>query len=88
MIVRLWTDAAMDAHAWPGHSERPARREAAAHGVRDAAGPLLIEEVPVPATDEEIARVHDGRYVALLAAAEERGGGWLDPDTYHVWGQG
>ena len=36
--VLLLTDARTDAHASPGHPERPARREAAASGVRDAAG--------------------------------------------------
>jgi acetoin utilization deacetylase AcuC-like enzyme len=30
--------------------------------------------------------VHDADYLALLEATEERGGGWLDPDTYLVPG--
>ena len=42
--VLLLTDARTDAHASPGHPERPARREAAAAGVRDAAGGRLVEE--------------------------------------------
>ena len=84
--VLLLTDARTDAHASPGHPERPARREAAASGVRDAADGRLIEEVAAPATDAEVARVHDLDYLALLIEAEARGGGWLDPDTYLVPG--
>ncbi len=33
-----------------------------------------------------LTRVHDPDYVAALADAEARGGGWLDPDTYLVPG--
>jgi acetoin utilization deacetylase AcuC-like enzyme len=84
--VLLLTDARTDLHAWPGHPERPARREPAAAGVRDAAGALLVEGVPEEAGDEGITRVHDPGYLALLAEAEARGGGWLDPDTYVVPG--
>jgi acetoin utilization deacetylase AcuC-like enzyme len=84
--VLLLTDARMDAHGSPGHPERPARREAAAAGVRDAAGSLLVEDRAAPATDADVTRVHDPDYVAALTDAEARGGGWLDPDTYLVPG--
>jgi acetoin utilization deacetylase AcuC-like enzyme len=84
--VLLLTDARIDEHAAPGHPERPERREPVAAGVRDAAGALLVEERPLPATDADITRVHDPRYLALLVEAEARGGGWLDPDTYLVQG--
>jgi acetoin utilization deacetylase AcuC-like enzyme len=84
--VLLLTDARTDAHASPGHPERPARREAAASGVRDAARGGVVEETPEPATDADIARIHDPDYLALLTEAEGRGGGWLDPDTYLVPG--
>ena len=84
--VLLLTDARADAHAWPGHPERPERREAAVAGVRDAAGELLVEEPALIATPEEIARVHDADYVRLLDEAEARGGGWLDGDTFLVRG--
>jgi acetoin utilization deacetylase AcuC-like enzyme len=33
------------------------------------------------ATAEELARVHDPRYVDAVRHAAERGGGWVDPDT-------
>jgi len=80
--VLLLTDARMDAHVAEGHPERPARRGAALDGVRDAAGGLLREEAVEPATDENLLAVHDQAYLALLAEADARGGGWLDPDTY------
>jgi acetoin utilization deacetylase AcuC-like enzyme len=84
--VLLLTDARTDAHAAPGHPERPERREAAASGVRDAAGEMLVTEAVEQATDADISRVHDPGYVELLTEAEARGGGWLDPDTYLVSG--
>jgi acetoin utilization deacetylase AcuC-like enzyme len=84
--VLLLTDARTDAHASPGHPDRPARRAAAASGVRDAAGARLVEEVPELASDAEVTRVHDPDYLAALAEADNRGGGWLDPDTYLVPG--
>jgi acetoin utilization deacetylase AcuC-like enzyme len=84
--VLLLTDARTDIHASPGHPERPARREPVAAGVRDAAGALLVEDAPEPASDDDITRIHDPGYLALLIDAEARGGGWLDPDTYVVPG--
>jgi acetoin utilization deacetylase AcuC-like enzyme len=84
--VLLLTDARTDAHASPGHPERPARREAAAAGVREGAADQLVEEVPEPATDADLTRVHDPDYIAALGEAEAMGGGWLDPDTYLVPG--
>jgi acetoin utilization deacetylase AcuC-like enzyme len=84
--VLLLTDPRTDAHASAGHPERPARREAAASGVRDAAGEELVEEVASAATDAELTRIHDPDYLALLVEADGRGGGWLDPDTYVVPG--
>ena len=80
--VWLLTEAAMDAHAAPGHPERPGRRSAAANGVRDAAGGRLVERSCLRATDEEIAAVHETAYLEILADADDRGGGWLDADTY------
>ena len=84
--VLLIADARTDAHASTGHPERPARRDAAASGVRDAAGDRLVEEMADAATDADVTRIHDPDYLALLVEAEGRGGGWLDPDTYLVPG--
>jgi acetoin utilization deacetylase AcuC-like enzyme len=84
--VWLLTDAAMDAHAAPGHPERPDRRDAAADGVRDAAADLL-EEPPVESIDAAtLEAIHDPAYLAVLEDAERQGGGWLDADTYLVPG--
>ena len=48
----------------------------------------LLERVAVlearDATDEELSRVHDVRYVEALLLACAEGGGWADPDTYLV----
>lgn len=84
--VALFTDAGMDVHAAPGHPERADRREAAAGGVRDGAGDALAEPPVGAATDEELAAIHEPRYLAMLDEAEDLGGGWLDPDTYLVPG--
>ena len=84
--VALFTDAGMDVHAAPGHPERPDRRKAAASGVRDGAGDRLAEPAVDAATDEELAAIHEPRYLAMLDEAEALGGGWLDPDTYLVPG--
>jgi acetoin utilization deacetylase AcuC-like enzyme len=82
----LLTDAGMDAHVAPGHPERPERREAAAAGVRDAAGDRLVEMPVEPADDTALTAIHESRYVAMLDEAEGEGGGRLDPDTYLVAG--
>ena len=86
MSVWLLTDAAMDAHAAPGHPERPERRDAAAAGVREAAGDELEEPAAEPVDRATLAAIHDPAYLALLDEAEARGGGWLDADTYLVPG--
>ena len=84
--VWLLTDAAMDAHHAPGHPERPERRVAVAAGVRDAAGEALVEAACREATDAELARVHEPRYLELLDALDRQGTAWLDADTYLVPG--
>jgi acetoin utilization deacetylase AcuC-like enzyme len=84
--IWLFTDAAMDVHHLPWHPERPDRREAAARGVRVASGDRLRESAPTLATEAELRAVHDERYLALLREADERGGGWIDGDTYLVAG--
>ena len=86
MSVRLLTDAAMDAHAAPGHPERPDRRDAAADGVRDAAAGLLEEPPVEPIDAATLEAIHDPAYLAMLEEVERRGGGWLDADTYLVPG--
>lgn len=86
MSVWLLTDAATDAHAAPGHPERPDRRGAAADGVRDAAGDALVEPPIEPIDYATLRVIHDPAYVAMLEELEGQGGGWLDADTYLVPG--
>jgi len=74
-------DVRFDAHAPLGHHpERPERLAAARAGVKKAGVPL--EPVAArPATDDELGRVHDPRFVEALSRL--RGDtGYLDPDTY------
>jgi acetoin utilization deacetylase AcuC-like enzyme len=86
--VSIWllTDAAMDAHAFPGHPEAPARRDAVAVGIREAAGDALVEPAMQEIDGATLAAVHDPAYIAALEETEDRGGGWLDPDTFIVPG--
>jgi acetoin utilization deacetylase AcuC-like enzyme len=85
--VLLLTDDLMvsDAHAAPGHPERPDRAGAVADGVvagSEAAGARLERPVVEPASDDELQRIHPAWYVGSLDAAASRGGGWIDADTY------
>ena len=89
--VLLITSARTDAHAAPGHPERPERRAAVADGVRRAAaesGAGLDEREARAATDEELTRVHPATLVEALDAWVARGGGWIDADTYLAPGSG
>lgn len=66
-----------------GHPERPARLVAVEQGIdraglRDGLVPLL----PVPATPEDILRVHPERYTRAIAEFCTAGGGYLDGDTH------
>ncbi len=64
-----------------GHPERPARAEVMARvAARWAAGGGRTA-VPEPVADEALARVHDGRYLADVAATAGRRAR-LDPDTW------
>jgi acetoin utilization deacetylase AcuC-like enzyme len=85
--VVLLTDELMsgDAHAAPGHVERPDRLPAVVDGVVQGAGVAggrLERPAVTEATDEEIQRIHPAWFVAALDAAAARGGGWLDGDTF------
>ena len=74
--------ACLGHEAGPGHPERPARVVAAVQGIEAAGlGDAVVWAEPRPATVEELALVHDARYVEALRAICERGGGWLTIDT-------
>jgi acetoin utilization deacetylase AcuC-like enzyme len=89
LTVLLLTDPAGDAHAWPGHPERPERLPAVVEGVREgaaAAGATLVEAAAPPASVEMAAAVHDASYLGWLVGTDETG--FLDADTYVVPGSG
>lgn len=82
-MTLLVTDPLYLEHRAPGHVECPERILAILEHFRR--GGLLDRLEPLPARDakvEELALVHDRGYVEFLRRASERGGGWLDPDTY------
>jgi acetoin utilization deacetylase AcuC-like enzyme len=79
--VLLVDDARFDTHAPLGHHpERPERLVAARAGVRTAGVPF--ERVAArSATDDELTRVHDPRFIEALSKLRGESG-YLDPDTY------
>ncbi|HEX6473926.1 MAG TPA: histone deacetylase [Candidatus Limnocylindria bacterium] len=85
--VVLLTDELMgsDAHAAPGHPESPERLQPVIEGVIAAAndaGFSLERPAVVPATEEEIERIHPRWFLNALDTAAARGGGWIDGDTW------
>jgi acetoin utilization deacetylase AcuC-like enzyme len=84
-VIQLLTHEAMASHAAPGHPERPERLDAVAQGVADAAqalGAHLERPVVASATNADLERIHPAWFVTALEAGAERGGGWIDADTY------
>jgi acetoin utilization deacetylase AcuC-like enzyme len=75
----LFSDAAMERHdPGRGHPERPDRLAAVCKAVHGMPGTEL--RTPVPATHEQIARVHTAEHIAHIAAVSGRATS-LDPDT-------
>ncbi len=65
-----------------GHPERPARLDAVTRGIREAGLDEAITVVePRPATDDDLARVHDRSLVEALDRFGAAGGGAIDADT-------
>lgn len=83
MSVLLGHDPGSDAHdPGPGHPERAERVAAALRGAERAGlEESLVSFVPRAATDDELERVHEPRYVKELDERCARGGGSLDSDT-------
>ncbi len=82
-MTLLVTDLLYLEHRAPGHVECPERVLAILDHFRDRG--LLARLAPLPARDatvDELALVHDREYVAFVRRVAERGGGWLDADTY------
>lgn len=83
--VLLVSDPAMAGHRPPGHPERPERVEAVIAGITDAAassGASLERPRVEPAEAGALERVHPALYLALLDDVAEKGGGWIDADTF------
>ncbi len=79
--ILLVDDPRFDQHIPPGHHpERPERLRAARRAVATA-GVTPQRVVPRGATDDELARVHEPRFVEALGELRHRRG-YLDPDTY------
>lgn len=70
-------------HDEPSHVENQ-RRLRAVDAALERNGLLASNPGPLfaPATVEQLARVHDPRYLEALADAAAQGGGWIDGDTY------
>jgi acetoin utilization deacetylase AcuC-like enzyme len=70
-------------HEEPGHPESPERLRRILGALRET-GTLerltLIEAIPI--APERLAAVHDPHYIGLVQRVAERGGGYLDLDTY------
>jgi len=78
----VWSEAYLD-HETESHPESPDRWVAIDRALRAASLfdvlPLLT---PSPATLEQVLAVHSSRLVERIRDIGERGGGWLDPDTW------
>jgi acetoin utilization deacetylase AcuC-like enzyme len=68
-------------HYAPGHPESPDRLKAAIAGAHHVPADLLWPELGAPAT-APIEAVHGKRHVQRIADLAQRGGGWVDPDTF------
>ena len=78
----LVDDTRFDAHAPLGHHpERPERLVAARAGVRAATGAAFHPVTARSASDEELGRVHERRFIDALSKLRGESG-YLDPDTY------
>ncbi len=78
----LVDDTRFDAHAPLGHHpERPERLVAARAGIRAAAGVTFRPVTGRSASDDELGRVHERRFIDALSKLRGESG-YLDPDTY------
>ena len=81
--VVVWNPACRHHYGGAGHPERPQRFEAVLEALRRPELQSHITWVEAAAaTRETIERAHPSRYVDMLEALAERGGGALDADTF------
>lgn len=70
-------------HDLPGHPENRARLEQTMALLQTTGMLARLTRIPVrPATHEELTRLHHSTYMDQVRTISERGGGYLDPDTY------
>jgi len=70
-------------HTMPGHPENYHRLEAIVQQLASSGVLERLVRIPArPATREELERAHHPRYIETVRQMAERGGGYLDPDTY------
>ncbi len=76
-------DAREREHDWPGH---PENRQRLASTLRRLEQEGLLHDLPMvaatPISDDRLLRAHTAQHVARIEAFAQRGGGYLDPDTY------
>jgi acetoin utilization deacetylase AcuC-like enzyme len=78
----IWHQAYAE-HDTADHPEGPDRVAAVvAHLESTDLWPRLTVVNPEPATEEDVLLVHTPLHLALVKRAAQRGGQWLDPDTY------
>lgn len=83
MTTTLYRSPEFGRHDLPSHVENQRRLVAIEHALQES-GLLANRSSPdfMPATVEQLARVHDPSYIEELQLVAERGAGWLDGDTY------
>jgi acetoin utilization deacetylase AcuC-like enzyme len=78
----VWSDRYRD-HATVNHPETPERIDALKRALTEAGitarFPMLV---PEPAALDSVAAVHTESLISRVRQAAERGGHWLDPDTF------
>jgi acetoin utilization deacetylase AcuC-like enzyme len=80
--VGLVYDPIVLEHDMGAHPENASRMTATMALLEESGVLSALPRIPVrPASAEEIALVHDPRYVDAVRRAGEQGGGWVDPDT-------
>ncbi|MBI3915304.1 MAG: histone deacetylase [Chloroflexi bacterium] len=70
-------------HESEGHPESPARLSEIMRALDDSNLRAQLTAIdPMPATDKQLLAVHTKEHLAHVQQIVERGGGYLDPDTY------
>ncbi len=82
MTVGIVYDPLFLEHQTGSHPENPSRMTATMSLLEESGVIRGLSRIEArDATPEELALVHDARYVDSVRRVAERGGGWVDPDT-------